>query len=786
VTEASQNRAGAKVGWAIWLAWVGLALLFVAVSVQKIWAGDFWGQLRTGQWILEHRAWPQADEYTFTRAGTPVTEVRWLYCVAVALGWRVGAWVLCLGQAVLLAAMWAILAWRPRRALTTVSGVLVLGLAIAAGSGRWVLRPELMTDFFLATFLVLLDGAVARRGEGAPSRWSVLVRGMALVIVQVLWVNTHSVYVLGPLVAAVFAGARFVEVGIGRITSKMYGPPAEGSPRWSEAIWLVVISLAVTAACWVNPYGQRGAVYAIEMWREARAGSVTGGMIGELRSPLAMPLAMWTWDIWAIWALVAVVAATFVVNLRRVPIARAIMFAAGVYLAATSLRNAALVAVIGAWAGLRNVAEMREAWATLAPRPWMWDLRSGALVSMTAAAIGFAWYVATDRHAIAIGAPKEFGLGVVEWDTPRGAADFVVSSGARPQVFNSIRDGHYLGWRSEGKIKVFVDGRTDVIGDELLGAFEAVSPHTWDATADRFGINTAIVPVKNYPDLVAYLAHAPAWALVYLDHRNMVFVRDIPDHASLIASYRIDPAKPWTGPLESAEERVEPWKAAIGGPGRPWFSLGMAESFLAIGSFENAARFLEAGVAKFPRHERLRATLAAVDQYLGKRSEAATIAGWLNPRSQIVIGTQLTLAGWLVASGRKAEAARTLEAVLEASPDDAAARVHLADQYFQLGDFARAAEHYHRALGNTTGPAADWKKFAYALDQTKDYISAADAYRISLAADPNQPDTYYLLGRCLARQRDNAGAILAFRQALKLKPDYGAAQQALDTLLGSH
>src|SRR5437762_3145026 len=84
----------------------GVGVLFWAVSVRKIWAGDFWGELRNGEWILSHWAWPRVDEYSFTAAGHEVREVRWLYCVAVALLWKVGAWALCLGQVVLLGAVW--------------------------------------------------------------------------------------------------------------------------------------------------------------------------------------------------------------------------------------------------------------------------------------------------------------------------------------------------------------------------------------------------------------------------------------------------------------------------------------------------------------------------------------------------------------------------------------------------------------------------------------------------------------------------------------------------------
>src|SRR5262245_14917110 len=54
------------------LGWTGVALLgavgvlFLAFSIQRIHSADFWWQLRTGQWIVQHLAVPTHDELTYT------------------------------------------------------------------------------------------------------------------------------------------------------------------------------------------------------------------------------------------------------------------------------------------------------------------------------------------------------------------------------------------------------------------------------------------------------------------------------------------------------------------------------------------------------------------------------------------------------------------------------------------------------------------------------------------------------------------------------------------------
>ena len=69
------------------------------------------------------------------------------------------------------------------------------------------------------------------------------------------------------------------------------------------------------------------------------------------------------------------------------------------------------------------------------------------------------------------------------------------------------------------------------------------SRESWSERADRLGINTAIVPRRGYEWLVEGLAKLPGWALVYVDAREAVFVREMPEHARLIAEHRLDAAE---------------------------------------------------------------------------------------------------------------------------------------------------------------------------------------------------------------------------------------------------
>lgn len=751
----------------------GLSLLFVVVSVQKIWGADTWWQLATGRWVVEHWRVPAVDHLSYTVAGREWIELRWVFCVLLYLGWQVGgAAMLIAGQVLMLAAVWGVTVWPVRGVMRSPAGAVVIGvvgLGLVAGMGRWVLRPELTTYVMVAVFLSVLGSETASQRDSESGGRRTALRWLWLLpVLQVVWVNAHTLAVMGPVLCWMFVGAGVVE----HIAKLPKGQMAK--LMWGRAGRLVWAAALVSVACLVNPYFVRGAMFPLLLWKEIQGGHVVSANIGEMKSPLAMPLSQWTWDLYAAAGLLVIGIASFAVRWRRVNLARLLVFAAGVYLACKAQRNAGLFAVMGSWAVLRNIAESAPAM-----EGGVWRRAAAVGNVMIGAVLGFlGWYIATDRYQIAVGAPREFGVGVVEWNTPRGAVEFLKESGAKGPVFNLIRDGGYLAWALP-RMPVYVDGRLEVYREEFLTEAFGIRGENWARVAERRGFNTAVVPVDGYEDIVGAIAKLPGWALVYVDHRDCVFVREVAEHQALIGKYKIELAREWKREGAEPEERLPAWKAAYGGRGRPWYSMGMAQSFFALGSLENAAVYLRRALEHYPGHERAMAELAAVDAFLGRREEADQLARKLKPAWAVY--SDRMLAGWLMGAGRKDEAMAVLERAVRGGTHDATLRVALADLYFQANppNFAAAKAEYERAAADGMDGAAEWMKLGYACEKTGDKKGAEAAYRKSLARDERQHQVWYLLAGVLAGQGDKAGARAALEKCLAIKPDFEPAKRAV-------
>ncbi len=109
-------------------------------------------------------------------------------------------------------------------------------------SGRIYVRPETLTLLYLSIFLAVI------------LRWDVHPRlVMLLPLAQVLWVNSHGLFILGPIVLACGLLDAALRFGF--------------SGRERRAWWRMILvgSLATAVACLINPYFIAGAIYPLEL-----------------------------------------------------------------------------------------------------------------------------------------------------------------------------------------------------------------------------------------------------------------------------------------------------------------------------------------------------------------------------------------------------------------------------------------------------------------------------------------------------------------------------------------
>ena len=258
-------------GWLL----VGLvgAVAF-ALACYEVTDRDLWWQLRSGEWILQNRQVPSLDPFSYGSVGREWVDLHWLFQIVLAGVYRLAG----LSGAVLMAAIASaagVLVAFAASARNRSLGPQIVCWAPALALIGWRLppRPELFSLVFLAIYLAVIEFARDR----PKLLWS-------LPIVQLLWVNSHGLFILGPLVL----GLAFVEQAAQACLQRRRANRAVSCNQAISSAWrrTGLVLAIVVAACFANPYFARGAMFPWQLLPKiSDADNLYKQSVGEFRSP---------------------------------------------------------------------------------------------------------------------------------------------------------------------------------------------------------------------------------------------------------------------------------------------------------------------------------------------------------------------------------------------------------------------------------------------------------------------------------------------------------------------
>lgn len=485
-------------------AFVALAFFVFAVEARQIAAVDYWWQLATGDYVLES-GWPEHDAFSLDPESRPWIELRWLYCVLLTAIVGAGGASLAVAAKTLVIAVTfglSLLTSVDRRTAPLAIALGVLGLL--AVSNRPYLRPEIVSGAFIALFVFVI---AKHRDRGGPWIW-------ALPVVQIVWVNAHTLFILGPLLAGAWLAAEVVA----RFTG--YGSH-EGSPERLRTSGIVFAATAV--ACLVNPWFVEGALFPLELFRQLQ-GTEYSTEITELLGPFTAPttgpaIACYT-------VLLVLVAIAGVLCIGRLDVFLALCTVAFGYLSTTAVRNVPLFVIVS----LPFVIDC------VRRTPWIWSrsLERARGIASPAASIAVivvvavtSWMLMTNRFSKS--ETSRFGLGVNPFAHPVGAVDFLEENGViGERVFNFLNEGSYLLYRG---YSVFFDPRLEVYGEEQLLEYRRLgsSDAEFEHFAEQEDVGVVVLGLGDAQlDFVKRREASAMWRLVYVDHRVFVMLhRDL-------------------------------------------------------------------------------------------------------------------------------------------------------------------------------------------------------------------------------------------------------------------
>ncbi|MCA3560845.1 MAG: hypothetical protein IOC82_07425 [Aestuariivirga sp.] len=222
-------------------------LVYAAIMIDRrentLGEGDLFWHIKTGLWMLQHRAVPSTDMYSYTFAGHPWMAKEWLSQLIYAAIFQLGGWNAVVTAAVVsVGAAAALLYWSLSASLRPpLAGSIALA-ALLATSITFTIRPHLLTLPLLVIWTHFLF------------KWSSTARAPSFLLLPVIvvWANLHAAFTMG-FVIAFFAFLDFLE----------NGGWAKKKALWT---WLAFLALC-PAVTLLHPYSYRAMMATLWVFR---------------------------------------------------------------------------------------------------------------------------------------------------------------------------------------------------------------------------------------------------------------------------------------------------------------------------------------------------------------------------------------------------------------------------------------------------------------------------------------------------------------------------------------
>jgi hypothetical protein len=424
--------------------------------------GDVSWHIATGQWIIDHRALPSVDPFSFTRGGTPWVPIEW-------------------GAELLFAAAYRLAGYGGVAALVTAA-LIALHALVFVNATRWLraaLVPVVAMDFVLVPMLLARPHVLtwpllalwtwlmvrARDRDRAPP--------LAAALLMTVWANLHGSFVFGLAIAAVF--------GLEALISS-----ADRGRAFRQ--WLAFGLACAVAAC-LNGNGLAGVLHPFEI-----AHLKTLPMIDEWKpsSPSVTPF---------FFGVLAIVVGLIAWKRPRLHPVRWLLLGGLLALALFQVRQQAMLAIVA---------------AMLLPRGFEAQARGSIERGAALFTAALAAVLLVVRGAMPLTPPENPAN---PW---RLIAAVPPELRAQP-VLNGFSMGGPL---ILAGIRPYIDGRGDVYGDDFIADYARIShgdPRSVAAAVEQWNIRWAILPHADQR-LIGLLERS-GWRRVARDDVGAIYLR---------------------------------------------------------------------------------------------------------------------------------------------------------------------------------------------------------------------------------------------------------------------
>jgi len=693
----------------------------VLLSLFPVRNNDVFWHMAVGREIVQQGHFIREDPFAFTTAGRSWVPHSYLGGVILYLAYSLasGYGLIVLRVLLVLAVFACILRLLASNGVSWTLAAPFLIVAALNIQGRFIVRPHLFEYVFLVSMLMILAGS--RKAKG-PLLY------VAAGVIQVLWVNMHPSFMLGPALVLLFLIGESISRGAAGVAGFLRSP-------WESRFSLKQIGfllLIVSLACLVNPDPLR---FLAQPFNPTQ-GSLVAKYTLEWRTPFDPALRSASFHpFYEI--LLAVVALSFILGVPRLHLSSLLVSAAFALLSLKAHRFRVEFAIVA----------LPLALIQLEASPLAEKLRRYAGKGrrrLLAPALALAASL-----AVVVASPGRISLGgSMEDRYPVKAMDFIRQEKIGRRPYETIGFGSFLLWHLYPDRQSFIDGRNyapDVYEDFMECQS---SPDGFEKITKKYALDCFILPVpekcdKGAVNLHNFLIRSPGWSVVYMDH--IAYVYEKADaapadwfasnaykyyHTMTFANARFDSSEvPLL--LEEIRRTVKNDPSFL----TPWLDLGNA--YMTLGEPDKALEAFRRAVQLRPQEPLL----------------------WYKA------------GGAAMKQGDFEEAVRYFEELVRLSPDQALSYFYLATALEKAGRIEEALAKYRESLAMDRNLAASYVRAFEALAERGEWTEAGRIAKAFHDARPYDFRSSYQLALSFYNRGKLREALTSAKEAAGLADD---------------
>jgi hypothetical protein len=448
-----------------------MTLLFIlTMAINPSVDSDTWWHLRAGEEILDRGEILKTDPFSLTRQGEPWIYPGWLSQITLHTIYTQFSFAgvnIFTGLMIFIAFVFV---WRVLDGKELLKAFILI-IAVATSSVYWSARPQIISFALSGATIFLLERA--RNGK-VKLLWF-------LPLVFILWVNVHGGFAIGFILLGLYLVSDLIDLFI-----EMVDNQNPSRRLWQDHKQFVTtgffIGLVSLAAVSINPHGPSMLLYPLK----TISIQTLQDYIAEWQSPNFHGRETWPFlaMFFLTWISLAITREKIVAVDILVPLVIG-------YMSLTTARNISIFALATLPILFRHSNSIVE---NILSRRRRGDDFPESIIQKLNWTLLILFLIAASLK-ITRELPDSINQEKIEDQMPLEAFDLIESERYSGELFNSYNWGGYVVWRLYPNYLSFVDGRTDLFGDEILGQYFKLwlAEAGWEEELESWKINLVLV-----------------------------------------------------------------------------------------------------------------------------------------------------------------------------------------------------------------------------------------------------------------------------------------------------